>query len=188
MSSVDYLVKLHQEGKISDSALDEALKGLPQRKSELKLIDKPLCNYFKTYVIDAHRYKDPFTLFIDKKPIIVKQINEDIEVYKGIKFSIGLTIKFFHDEANGERRDVVGKNHGEQSAVSDGDNVGKFYDMQTAYLYAWIEKFTNTASGLEISRCLKLYLNIAKYEPLGGSGQNYFTPSIGQQTSVNQSS
>ena len=33
----------------------------------------------------------------------------------------------------------------------------------------WIEKFTNTASGLEIAHCIKLCLNIAKYEPLKGS-------------------
>ena len=33
----------------------------------------------------------------------------------------------------------------------------------------WIEKFTNIASGLEIAHCNKLYLNIAKYEPLKGS-------------------
>ena len=37
------------------------------------------------------------------------------------------------------------------------------------YLQTWIEKFTNTASGLEIAHCIKLYLNIAKFEPLKGS-------------------
>ena len=40
--------------------------------------------------------------------------------------------------------------------------------MTSAYLQKWIEKFTNTASGLEIDHCIKLYLNIAKYEPLKG--------------------
>ena len=30
-------------------------------------------------------------------------------------------------------------------------------------------KFTNKASGLEIDHCVKIYLNIAKYEPLQGS-------------------
>ena len=32
-----------------------------------------------------------------------------------------------------------------------------------------LKKFTNTASGLKIDHCIKLYLNIAKYEPLKGS-------------------
>ena len=32
-----------------------------------------------------------------------------------------------------------------------------------------LKKFANTASGLEIDHCIKLYLNIAKYEPLKGS-------------------
>ena len=40
--------------------------------------------------------------------------------------------------------------------------------MTSAYLQTWIEKFTNTASGLEIDHCIKLYLNIAKYELLKG--------------------
>ena len=47
--------------------------------------------------------------------------------------------------------------------------VNEFYDEQVAYLQTWIEKFTNTASGLEVDHCIKLYLNIAKYEPLKGS-------------------
>ena len=59
----------------------------------------------------------------------------------------------------------------ENSAVLDENNVDEFYDKQTAYLETWIEKFTNTASGLEIDHCIKLYLNIAKYEPLKGSSK-----------------
>ena len=34
------------------------------------------------------------------------------------------------------------------------------------YLEKWIEQFTDTASGLEIERCDKLYLNEAKYKPI----------------------
>ena len=33
-----------------------------------KLIDRPLCNYFKTYEIDAQIYKDTSILFDDKNP------------------------------------------------------------------------------------------------------------------------
>ena len=137
--------------------------------SKLKLVDKPLCNYFKTYEIDARTYKDPSALFSDKKSMLVNQINQDIREYNGIKFSIGLSVQFSHDEGDGKRKLVVGQNHGEQSAVLDENNVDEFYDKQTAYLQTWIEKFTNTASGLEIDHCIKLYLNIAKYEPLKGS-------------------
>ncbi len=133
------------------------------------MVDKPLCNYFKTYEIDAYKYKDPTILFDDKKSAIINQIKQDIKEYNGIKFSIGLSIQFFHDEGGGERKYVVGQNHGEQSAVLDGNKVDEFYNKQTAYLQTWIEKFTNTASGLEIDHCNKLYLNIAKYEPLKGS-------------------
>ena len=104
-----------------------------------------------------------------KKSITINQINQDIKEYNGIKFSIGLSIQFFHDEGNGERKYVVGQNHGEQNAVLDGNKVDEFYNKQSAYLQTWIEKFTNIASGLEIDHCIKLYLNIAKYEPLKGS-------------------
>ena len=109
-------------------------------------------------------------MFDDKKSIIINQINQDIKEYNCIKFSICLFyIQFFHDEGNGERKYVVGQNHGEQSAILDGNKVDEFYIKQTAYLQTWIEKFTNIASGLEIDHCIKLYLNIAKYEPLKGS-------------------
>ena len=108
-------------------------------------------------------------MFADKKSIIASQTKRDIKEYNGVKFSIGLSIQFFHDEGNGKQKQVIGQNHGEQSAVLDDNNVDKFYDNQVAYLQTWIEKFTNTASGLEIANCIKLYLNIAKYEPLKGS-------------------
>ena len=104
-----------------------------------------------------------------KKSIITSQIKHDIKEYNGIKFSVGLSIQFFHDEGNGKQKQVIGQNHGEQSAIFDDNKVDEFYDSQVAYLQTWIEKFTNTASGLEIAHCMKLYLNIAKYEPLKGS-------------------
>ena len=99
-----------------------------------------MCNYFKTYEIDAHKYKDPSILFNDKKSIIIKQVNQDIKEYNGIKFSIGLSVQFFHDEDDGKRKIVVGQNHGEQCAVLDSSNVDEFYDIQTAYLQTWIKK------------------------------------------------
>ena len=104
-----------------------------------------------------------------KKSIITSQIKHDIKEFNGIKFSVGLSIQFFHDEGNGKQKQVIGQNHGEQSAIFDDNKVDEFYDSQVAYLQTWIEKFTNTASGLEIAHCIKLYLNIAKFEPLKGS-------------------
>ena len=222
-AEITYLINLHKEGKIDDSALNKALNALQpasaqtvesdvqstalekmrkrrrdkkkkrrqKRKyaelqksvinelkqvlksrnsvSELKLVDKPLCNYFKTYELDASAYKDASVLFADKKSIITSQIKHDIKEYDGIKFSVGLSIQFFHDEGNGKQKQVIGQNHGEQSAIFDDNKVDEFYDSQVAYLQTWIEKFTNTASGLEIAHCIKLYLNIAKFEPLKGS-------------------
>ena len=60
--------------------LKQVLSQREKRKSvsELKLVDKPLCNYFKTYEIDAHTYKDPSALFSDKKSMLVNQISQDI--------------------------------------------------------------------------------------------------------------
>ena len=72
-------------------------------------------------------------MFDDKKSITINQINQDIKEYNGIKFSIGLSIQFFHDEGNGERKYVVGQNHGEQNAVLDGNKVDEFYNKQTSY-------------------------------------------------------
>jgi hypothetical protein len=143
---------------------------LPQMsENELTLTDKPLCNYFKTYQIDAHQYKDPTILFNEKKSTIIDKINQDVSEYRGIKFSIGISLKFFHEELNGEKKEVFGQRHSEQCAIMDGNNTNEFYDKQIAYLQEWIEKFTNTETGLEIEGCTNLYLNIAKYEPLRGS-------------------
>ena len=108
-------------------------------------------------------------MFADKKSIFTRQIKQDIKAYNGIKFSIDLSIWFFHDEGNGKQKQVIEQNHGEQSARFDDNKLDALYDKQVAYLKAWIEKFTNTASGLEIAHCIKLYWNIAKYEPLKGS-------------------
>ena len=97
-------------------------------------------------------------MFADKKSIITSQIKQDIKEYNAIKFSIGLS----------KQKQVTGQNHGKQCHFYD-NKVDEFYDNQAAYLQTWIEKFTNTASGLEIAHCIKLYLNIAKYDPLKGS-------------------
>ena len=37
-------------------------------------------------------------MFTDKNSIITEQMNKDIKEYKGMKFSIGLSIKFYHDD------------------------------------------------------------------------------------------
>ena len=143
--------------ELQKSGINELKQVLKARNSvsELKLVDEPLCNYFKTYEIDASKYKDASILFADKKSIITSQIKQDIKEYNAIKFSIGLS----------KQKQVTGQNHGEQCHFYD-NKVDEFYDNQAAYLQTWIEKFTNTASGLEIAHCIKLYLNIAKYEPL----------------------
>ena len=47
-----------------------------------------------------------------------------------------------------------------------GDSVRALYDVQTDYLERWVENFTNTVSGLMIDRCIALYFNITRYEPL----------------------
>ena len=108
----------------------------------LNLVDKLLCGYFKAYEIGASRYKDASILFADKKSIIASQIKRDIKEYNGVKFSIGLSIQFFHDEGNGKQKQVIGQNHGEQSAVLDDINVDKFYDNQVAYLQPIASNYT----------------------------------------------
>ena len=138
-------------------------------RKNIILVDKPECDYFKVYEIDASSYKDPSILFKDYKLNILNKIKKNIKEYNGIKFSIGLSIHFFHDEHNGKKKFVDASNHGLQSAVLNNENIGEFYNEQTSYLQTWIEKFTNTASGLEIDHCKILYLNIAKYESLKGS-------------------
>ena len=215
---VKYLLKLHKEGRISDSALDKALNeietqpGTPDPKqntayenmlkrrrdkkkrkrqtdiikknhehvmkelthvvknktTELKLVDKPKCGYFKAYEISVKDYKDPQKLMKDKKSIVTNQINEDMKDLKALKFQLGLTVEFFKDD--GEiKKYTTGVLHGDQNAILNSDKVTELYDQSSAIIQTKIENFTNTASGLEIDHCIKLYLNIAKYEPLKGS-------------------
>ena len=56
--------------------------------------------------------------------------------------------------------------HGDQLAILTPDKIDVFYNNSSAQIQTGIEKFTNTASGLEIDHFIKIYLNIAKYEPL----------------------
>ena len=83
-------------------------------------------------------------MFADKKTVITGQIKKDIKEYNGIKFSIGLSIHFFHDEGNGKQKQVTGQNHGEQSAIFNDNKVDEFYDNQVAYLQNWIKKNLQT--------------------------------------------
>ena len=48
--------------------------------------------------------------------------------------------------------------------------MNEFYNEQVAYIERWIENFTS-AEGTDAAfdHCIKLYLNVAKYEPLEGS-------------------
>ena len=106
MSGVDFLLKLHREGRIDASdikkaldelqpttktvesvqpsalekqqrqkykqlqkaVIDELKQVLSQRKSvsELNLVNKPKCRYFKAYEIFADKYKDPNKLFMTR--------------------------------------------------------------------------------------------------------------------------
>ena len=48
--------------------------------------------------------------------------------------------------------------------------MNTFYNEQVAYIESWTENFTSQeGTGAAIYHCIKLYLNIAKYEPLKGS-------------------
>ena len=50
------------------------------------------------------------------------------------------------------------------------NNVEEFYNEQVKHIEHWIENFTSQeGTGAAIDHCIKLYLNIAKYEPLKGS-------------------
>ena len=208
MSGVDFLLKLHREGRIDASdikkaldelqpttktvesvqpsalekqqrqyykqlqkaVIDELKQVLSQRKSvsELNLVDKPKCGYFKAYEIFADKYKDPNKLFHDKKSAITQQSVKELKELVGLKFQLALTINFYKDDG-AEKKIVTGVLHGDQMAILTPDKIDEFYNNSSAQIQTGIEKFTNTASGLEIDHCSRIYLNIAKYEPLKGS-------------------
>ena len=45
----------------------------------------------------------------------------------------------------------------------------EFYNEQVAYIERLIENFTSVeGTGATVDHCIKLYLNVAKYEPLKG--------------------
>ena len=142
-------------------------KELVSEKQELNLVDKPKCGYFKAYEISADKYKDPNKLFRDKKSVITQQIVKKLKELGGLKFQLGLTIIFYKDD-DAEKKIVTGVLHG-QMAILTTDKIDEFYNNSSAQIQTGIEKFTNAASGLEIDHCIKIYLNIAKYEPLKGS-------------------
>ena len=137
-------------------------------RSELILVDNPKCGYFKTYEISVDKYKNPDKLFRDKKSGITKQIVKELNELSGLKFQLSLTIEFFK-EADATRKVVTGVLHVDQMTILTSDKIDEFYNKSPAQIQTGIKKFTNTASGLEIDHCIKLFLNIAKYDPLKGS-------------------
>ena len=71
--------KMHQKQRRATVSEEATAKASEEMQSEeyakvsqnLKLINKPLCSYFKTYEIDAHKYKNTSILFVNKKSIII---------------------------------------------------------------------------------------------------------------------
>ena len=54
----------------------------------------------------------------------------------------------------------------------ESSNLKEFYDEQVEHLKRWIEDFTSAErTRTAVANCIKLYLNIEKYEPLKGSSQ-----------------
>ena len=88
----------------------------------------------------------------------------------GLKFQLAFTINFYKDDG-ADKTIVTGVLHGDQMAILTPDKIDEFYNNSSAQIQTGIEKFTNTASGLEIDHCIRIYLNIAKYEPLKGSSK-----------------
>ena len=192
----EFLLQLYNSGAIDDDGLQKGirmleteeekkykqlqkdvineLKVLSQRSSELKLVDKPKCGYFKAYEMFVSKYKDPNKLFNDKKSIITKQIAEE---FGGLKFQLALTIQFYKDDG-ADMKIVTGVLYGEQMTILLPDKIDEFYNNSSAKIQTGIEKFTNTASGLEISHCIRIYLNIAKYEPFKGSSPEIILPKV----------
>ena len=147
-----------------------------QKEAKVHKIEEPKkeleeeCDYFKAYDINAEKYQDPVILLDDKKSVLIEQINKDIQEYNSVKFSIGLSLQFFKDEKDGTRKYFTGAKHGDQSAALESSNSEEFYDEQVEHVKRWIENFTSAeGTGAAVANCIKLYLNIAKYEPLKGS-------------------
>ena len=138
------------------------------------------------YEISADKYKDQNKLFRDKKSVINQQIDKELKELGGLKFQLGLTIIFYKDN-DAEKKIVTGVLHGDQMAILTPDKIDEFYNNSSAQIQTGIEKFTNTASGLEIDHCIKIYLNIAKYEPLKGSSKIPLPEALANKKSNNQS-
>ena len=71
---------------------------------------------------------DPSLLFDGKKSTIIDRLKKDLGEYKGIKFSVGLSLEFFKDEKDGTRKHFQCQRHGEQSAILDETNANKYYN------------------------------------------------------------
>ena len=62
-----------------------------------------------------------------------------------------------------------GQRLGGQSAVLDVNNVNEFHNEQVANIVRRIDTFTSAeGTGAAVDHCIKLYLDVAKYEPLKG--------------------
>lgn len=138
MTKITFLKELHRKGAISDQAFQnemrllakqsvaEQQKQVARQPKRFHLTDKPPCGYFKTYETDTSKYKHPYRLFNDFGTVL-GQIKKDLTEYKGIKISIGISIKFYHDEG-WDRRIVTNQTHGEQTGVLKSDGVSELYN------------------------------------------------------------
>ena len=55
------------------------------------LVDKPECNYFRVYEVDAGDYKDPSILFNDYKTSLLNKIKKNIKEYNASRKQVRVT-------------------------------------------------------------------------------------------------
>ena len=106
-------------------------------KQNEDLVIKLLCGYGIEYEIDAALYKD-FSMFKDKRSLIIKGIKDLIKENHGIKLSLYLTATLFNS-GNDAYEFPHSQPPEEQRAVLDLSNIEKLYDEQVAYLHTWFD-------------------------------------------------
>ncbi len=122
------------------------------------LVDKTLCGYLKAYKIPVGRYKDPRKLLKDRKNVYKKnKIVHELNDLGGLKFSLGLKVKFTKDE-----KKIEGTFYSKQQAVLSVDTIDELYMKALSHIDNSIEIFQKEGSDWVISKCVALYLNIAK--------------------------
>ena len=170
--------RLPGDDHLKDQYIDELLSESPdnKQKSEGLLFERTpfaIGNFLRGYVMNVpsdHDYaKDAKILFDGTQKILKDKLIDELKELKGVKFQLALEAELIEQNSNGEDVIAISRFNDKIMAFIDETQIDDEIKEAKYEILKRIENFMREGSGCIFERVLRLYLNIARYQPIHGS-------------------